>query len=73
VMVTVKGTGRSFPIKVQAGFHDGRNVENPFVTYEFIQGCCQAQGGAIRTMGAHGLHHIGYAHYPGFQQDFILL
>jgi hypothetical protein len=31
------------------------------------------QGGSVRTMGAHGLHHISYAHYSGFQKDFILL
>jgi hypothetical protein len=61
------------PIEFQAGFHDGRIVENPFVQGKFIQGFRQAQGRAVRTMGAHGFHHIGYAHYPGFQKDFILL
>jgi hypothetical protein len=61
------------PVKFQAGFHHGRVVENSFVLGEFIQGFGQAQGRAVRTMGAHGLHHIGHAQDPGFQANFLPL
>jgi hypothetical protein len=77
-MVRWRGAGLSeipevLPIELQAGLHDGRIVENPLTPGELIQGCCQAQGGAVRTVGAHDLHHIGHAQNPGFQDDFLFL
>jgi hypothetical protein len=55
----------------QAGVNNQGGIENAPVLGDFIKSFVNPHGGSIRTMGCHGLHHVGDAYYARRHENII--